>query len=341
MKKRVNREEAERRIFEVHGDNIKLLTYKNSNTKSEVYCKVCDYYWNVVAGLLWREKHGCPICGKKKSIAKRRHTLEYIKNYIEKEGCQLLSDQYNNGKTKLKVLFECGHEGSISFEHFREGKRCLECKKQALGNLVRNSKEEIIQRLRDRKLAFIEFPNGYVNSDSFVTYKCELGHIDTRRISRMSATSDCKICAEIRWRLSQKGDKGYNWKGGTTPIRLYLRKTMAEWKQKSAESCNFLCVIENKKFDAIHHLYSFNSLMDEIFQEYNISIKPNLGDYTKEELIMLEQKLAEKHNLLLGVCLTKKVHDIFHNLYGHGNNTPAQFEEFRQRIQSGDIIIPE
>lgn len=60
---------------------------------------------------------------------------------------------------------------------------------------------------------------------------------------------------------------------------------------------------------------------------------------TKEDLELFISKVKEKHNLLLGVCLRKDVHNLFHKIYKRTNSTPEQFYEFKQKIKSGEIKI--
>jgi hypothetical protein len=56
---------------------------------------------------------------------------EYVKNYIENRGCLLLSDSYINRKSKLNIMFSCGHDGLRSFEKFV---KCLPVCKKCSGN---------------------------------------------------------------------------------------------------------------------------------------------------------------------------------------------------------------
>jgi len=61
-----------------------------------------------------------------------KHTIEYIRNYIEERGYILLSKEYIN--SKLPIILKCpkGHEWTTTFHNFRDlknktGVRCMTC----------------------------------------------------------------------------------------------------------------------------------------------------------------------------------------------------------------------
>ena len=127
------------------------------------------------------------------------------------------------------------------------------------------------------------------------------------------------------------------WKGGTSPLNAYLRDFIIEWKKDSMSSCDYKCVITGEKFDDIHHLYSFNKILKEIIMELNFPIYTEIRKYTEDELKLLRLKNIEMHDKYpLGVCLSRKIHNLYHSLYGD-DNTPEQFEEFKVRYNNGEF----
>jgi len=130
-----------------------------------------------------------------------------------------------------------------------------------------------------------------------------------------------------------------SWKGGYSSLGVYLREFILDWKKKSMFNCNYKCVITGDGFNVIHHLYSFNKILREVVSECELPVHTEIGKYSSEELHTLKIKIIEMHEKYpLGVCLCKKVHTLYHKLYGD-DNTPEQFEEFKQNIESGLIVI--
>ena len=58
---------------------------------------------------------------------KRKKSYNEIKEYVEKENYKLISKEYINSSTKLKMICDKGHECEISFGNFKYGKRCRQC----------------------------------------------------------------------------------------------------------------------------------------------------------------------------------------------------------------------
>jgi len=151
----------------------------------------------------------------------------------------------------------------------------------------------------------------------------------------------CKYCG--RERISKKaserqiGENNHSWQGGITSLCEYLRNNIINWKKDSMKNCNYKCVITGEKFNVIHHLYSFNKISKEVLEETNLPIYKEINKYSDEQLEQLKKVNLELHYKYgLGICLSKKIHDLYHSLYGD-NNTPQQFEEFVQRYYNGEF----
>ena len=53
--------------------------------------------------------------------------IEYVKNQIENTGYKLLSNEYENANTKLKIQCSEGHQYNVRYNNFQQGKRCPIC----------------------------------------------------------------------------------------------------------------------------------------------------------------------------------------------------------------------
>lgn len=85
----------------------------------------------------------CADCGGSK-----KHTLEYVQNYMEKYSCKCLAIEYKNNKTKLPYLCSCGHISAITFNDFARGRRCAKCKKS-------KGERDIIEYLESEQIPYV------------------------------------------------------------------------------------------------------------------------------------------------------------------------------------------
>lgn len=132
------------------------------------------------------------------------------------------------------------------------------------------------------------------------------------------------------------GENHPSWKGGITPISDYLRHLLIvkQWIDNCKKQVNYTCELTGKVGGELntHHLKAFSIIVLEAHELNNIEIHKTIGEYTQEELYKLEEYIASWHkDNSNAVVLSEEVHILFHSLYGSGNNTPEQFEEFKQR----------
>jgi len=106
---------------------------------------------------------------------------------------------------------------------------------------------------------------------------------------------------KIRYALKGKyvGKNHWNWQGGISPDRAALE--YKEWRTKVFKRDNYTCQITNKhnKFLVAHHI-------------------ENYADNKNKRL-----------DINNGITMTKRIHNLFHIMYGKKNTTNQQLKEFK------------
>ena len=118
----------------------------------------------------------------------KKLTLDYIKDEINKYEYTLLSDNYENSKTKLSIMCPKGHIYEASWSDFQSGYRCPYC----YGNkkLTYEFVKEYIESFGYKLLS-----TEYKNTKSKLSMTCPLGHTIEMRFDSFKSRKRCRICA--------------------------------------------------------------------------------------------------------------------------------------------------
>lgn len=121
----------------------------------------------------------------------------------------------------------------------------------------------------------------------------------------------------------------------------FFRGHLQDWKTESISACNYQCILTGSKDFAIHHIYSFNSILKETYSDLdnqNLLKSNKIEDYTKEQLDYFLSVFLKIHSKYpLGVCVRKDIHNLFHKIYGAGGNNQAQWDHFVNDFKTKQI----
>ena len=159
--------------------------YINNYTKMKFQCNE-GHIWESTSASVLNGKSWCPIC----NIERRRNGIGKVKKEIEERGGILLSEEYIDVKTRIKVQCKKGHVWETCYDYIRDGCWCLQCN-------VDDRKEFYFQRLKD----YIESRGGkiisreYINAETKMKFMCEKKHIwDDTPTSIIHGKHWCSIC---------------------------------------------------------------------------------------------------------------------------------------------------
>lgn len=216
-----------------------------------------------------------------------------------------VKDCRGKSRRKAKCSCECGKECEKNISELERGHTnscgCLR-KKVTFERGFEDLKLQVFG-----KLTVVEYSGPHKMGGSQWKCKCSCGNETIVKASRLKSemTTSCGCYQKC------SGKEHWNWKSEISEEdRLNKRGSVKnplyfEWRKSVFERDKFTCQITGKKGKiSAHHIFAWNSHKELRFETSN------------------------------GVTLTKEIHDLFHKIYGKGNNTMEQFEEFKLCLTS-------
>lgn len=113
-------------------------------------------------------------------------------------------------------------------------------------------------------------------------------------------------------------------------LNNYVRSKLTMWKQHYREKCNYTCALSGSRSNiVVHHIYGFNLLMLETIELLNFPLYEDLDLYSQDELdLFIKTFLDLQEYYGEYICITETIHKKFHSIYGCGDNTREQWDEF-------------
>jgi len=297
------------------------------NVKLKITCKKCEF--GILENIRFRtyiyKKHPQQIC-KSCSGGSDSHKISKEKFYIIKEelksrDIKMLLEYNFFINTSMKVdciCLKCGHKWKPIFRDIYYAKKgCIICANKRIGKKTKKRWENL--EYRYSLLSKIKKT------------------LNTKKLLKKRSDISLKMWSNKEFKIKMSGENNSNWKGGITPIKRYLREQLAEWKKESTSICNYKCVITNTSMSDIHHVHSFNMILESFNKINKIDIK-TIGEYEVLQLQAITKAFQIYHDSIgKGICLCKPIHRLFHKMYGNGDNTKYQLKEFVNRLELGEF----
>lgn len=315
----------------------KLLSkeYINGNTPLIIQCK-CGNIYKRTFHKFASGQIKCPKCSIEKRSKSRSLSLENVKKIISSAGCEYISGEYRNLYSKLIIRCKCGNTFKKDLSHFQRGQtQCPKCGLRKLSEFkTKYSRNDAIDILNKRGYCLI---GDYINANANCKCICPNGHIVNIKLSYFILNhSGCKKCANN----GLMGANHWNYKGGESEVLDFFRKHIVDWKKSVMKNYNYSCYLTGSKKDlVIHHIKSFNTIVSECCKKLKLPLHNKINEYTKNDFDILTNLVLSSHKTEYGVVLQRKVHNKFHSLYGKGNNTLEQLNDFIQRYYPEKELI--
>lgn len=328
--------------FEARGYILISKEYKSSHGQLEYICP--KHEKEGILKITWsnfNKPSGCRHCAHEKNGNNKRLPFDKIKELFDSLNYTLLSKEYKSNSTPLEYICNKHVEKGVQkmrYGNLQQGKRCYFCSKERVAEDMYIPYEEVKKILESKGLALIsEEYNGI-----FDTLKYRCNNIPEQiQESTFQTIKNRKYCCKICFDENRFGENSPQWKGGTSLLNKYLREKIGQWKMDSMKAYGFKCALTGDSEFEIHHIHSFSNILKETLEELNMPILSSISKYAPDDLQLIEQHfLKNNYKYGLGILLSPSLHNEFHNIYGRGNNTYEQFEEFLlSKGFSIDILI--
>lgn len=213
----------------------------------------------------------------------KKLNYEYIKQYIESEGYELLSKEYFNIHKKLKIKCKDGHIFEMSFNNFKKGQRCRECSSKnkysynQIKEIANKNGFELLNKeepLNMKKQIKLRDENNKIKAMTLMTFESKFIKQDKKNINKNY--NNKKYTQEYVEKMVK--DKGYEllneYKGNKFKLKIKCKNGHIHEIRfdsfKKGSGCK-QCMIENMKNNIYKVKYNLNKNGFELLSEYKNS----------------------------------------------------------------------
>jgi len=171
-----------------------------------------------------------------------------------------------------------------------------------------------------------------ITSDK-VNYICSKHGIQSMSYSNFSQGYRCPGCNID----NHRGSKNPFWKGGVTELSKHLRSLLSPWALQQLQRTNYTCELTGEQGVLnVHHMYSFINILSDTMEELNMDIRPNIGDYSEDELQLITINFLKNNDLYARpIVLLEQIHRNFHSFCGGNSKDTSleQLEKFKESLR--------
>lgn len=304
----------------------------------------------------------CETCSKSGNGKMNKIRVNNINENIAKLG-YTVSDKVKRERTIHEFTCSNGHIRTLSYNSLARTPNCPECD----GRKVRHTEESIAENLEKVGLKYI---SGFVRTGSHITYECECGNTDKGLYFMLLEGARCYDCLERKKWNFDKVKTYFNEQNCVLLEDAYTNnKIPLKFKCHCGEVglkpfLSFLvfpkchkCGISNKKRGEEHPSWNPNLTDEErknkrkysdyskwrrdVFKRDNHSCQccgnNKGGNLNAHHLNSHDWDIEGRVDPDNGITLCSLCHTDFHMLYGFGNNTKEQYEEYIEELYQSII----
>lgn len=300
--------------------------YTGAKVKLEYLCPTHGSQFGTFDKL--RQGKGCPKC------AGKNKTIEDIKELTKDTGYKVASDKYIGAHSKLKFI--CDKHGLFlaSYASISQGHGCPKCADERCGEALRHDINIIRKAYANKGYKLIS--KEYIDNHTNLDFICPTHGLQQIPYATIRDGGGCDKCA----RDAKSGNGHHNWSGGVTELQEHIRKhCVSQYHKEIITATDYTCQLSETRGAAleVHHTYAFHRILQDTIDHLELTVKPNIGEYTEDELRNIRDKFSEIQASHESIVLSKPIHKLFHDIYGRKDFTVADFQEFKDRYNNGEF----
>lgn len=242
-------------------------------------------------------------------IGKSKWNYNNVKLYVSQNSeCKLLETSYLGYTKNMKFKCRCGNSFEVTWKKFttqteKPKRECNNCTNKKLSECYRVDIKDVIIYVRENSTCKL-LSEKYTNAHQKLSFECKCGEKFTTSFDEFKNQNrrQCKPCGYNK----NSGDSHYKYNQQLTTEERTLRRYGLygqggyNWTLEVYKKDHYRCTCCGNKPRSLnaHHLDGYNWCKEKRFDVEN------------------------------GVTLCMICHKAFHKVYGYGNNTKQQFDEF-------------